>query len=61
MHRENCFWYREFKDMSATVSQCEIAEPWTCPCKEDCEWFITKAAAEELVLDLQQKFMKSGR
>lgn len=59
--RENCFWHNSFKDMAATIHQCEIAEPWTCPCTEDCEWFITKAAAKELMLYIQESFIKTNR
>jgi hypothetical protein len=40
--REDCFWHYSFKDMSATIDQCELAEPWTCPCAQDCEWYVSK-------------------
>lgn len=53
--RENCFWHYSFKDMSATINQCELAEPWTCPCARDCEWYVSKDNAKAHIYNLQLK------
>lgn len=47
--RTNCFWYRPWKDMGATLDQCELKEPTKCPCSKDCKWYISKASADEIV------------
>jgi len=47
--RTDCFWYRPWKDMSATFDQCELEEPTKCPCSEDCKWYISKASADEMI------------
>ncbi len=49
MIRRDCFWYRPWKDMSATFDQCELEEPTKCSCSEECKWYISKANADEMV------------
>jgi len=53
--RKDCFWHYSFKDMSATINQCELAEPWTCPCAQDCEWFVDKEKVKSHIYNLQLK------
>ena len=57
--RADCFWYNEYKDMGTVVSQCELAEPWTCPCDWDCDWYIStegvKAHIYNLLLDKREQ------
>ena len=47
--RRNCFWCRPWRDMSATIDQCYFYSEGECPCHEDCEKFITKAEADEII------------
>lgn len=54
--REDCFWHYSFKDMSATIDQCELAEPWTCPCAQDCEWHVSKDNVKAHIYNLQLKY-----
>ena len=54
--REDCFWHNSFKDMSATIHQCELAEPWTCPCAQDCEWFVRTIYVKAHIYNLQLKY-----
>lgn len=53
--RKDCFWYRPWKDMSATFDQCELDEPTVCNCTENCKYFIGKKEVDELVLTIQMK------
>ena len=52
--RQDCFWYRPWKDMSATIDQCDLAETAKCPCDDDCKWYITNAKVDEIIWTLQQ-------
>lgn len=54
--REDCFWHYSFKDMGATINQCELAEPWTCPCAPDCEWYVSKDKVKAHIYNLQLKY-----
>ena len=47
--REDCFWYRPWKDMSATFDQCKLEEPTKCPCSEECKRYISKASVDEII------------
>ena len=47
--RRNCFWYRPWQDMSATIDQCYFYSDGECPCHKDCEMFITKSVADEVI------------
>lgn len=47
--RRNCFWYRPWQDMSATIDQCYFYSDGECPCYGDCKMFITKAEADEII------------
>ena len=47
--RRNCFWYRPWRDMSATIDECYFCSVGECPCHEDCERFITKSEADKIV------------
>jgi len=51
--REDCFWYRPWKDMGATFDQCELKEITECPCTENCIDFIMKKEADELIRAIQ--------
>lgn len=53
--RTNCFWYRPWNDMSATIDQCDLADTAECPCEEDCKWYISKDRVDELILAILQK------
>lgn len=53
MIRKDCFWYRPWKDMSATFHQCELDEPTVCNCTENCIDFIAKKEADELIRAIQ--------
>lgn len=55
MCRDNCFWYTPWKDMSARIDQCYLAETGECPCDYNCEWFIDSLGARALVFE---KLMK---
>ena len=55
MYRENCFWHYTFQDMSAVIHQCDLAEPWTCPCDWDCYWFVSKIGVKAHIYNLQSK------
>ena len=55
MVRDDCFWHDSFKDMAATVHQCELAEPWTCPCDYDCWWYISNVGVKAHIYNLQLK------
>ena len=52
--RKDCFWYRPWKDMSATFNQCELEKPTECPCTKNCEWYISKAKADETIWSMLQ-------
>ena len=54
--REDCFWHYSFKDMGATINQCELAEPWTCPCAQDCKWYVSKDKVKAHIYNLQLKY-----
>ena len=57
-YRTNCFWYRPWQDMSATMYQCELAETGTCPCETDCSWFISREEVDQIIytrLDVSNK------
>ena len=54
--REDCFWHDSFKDMSATIHQCELAEPWTCPCAQDCGWYVSEDNVKAHIYNLQLKY-----
>ena len=47
--RRNCFWYRPWRDMSATIDQCYFCYDGECPCREDCEKFIASSQADEII------------
>lgn len=47
--RTDCFWYRPWHDMSATIDQCDVAPIAECPCDMDCKWYISQASADNLV------------
>ena len=47
--RRNCFWYRPWRDMSATIDQCYFCYDGECPCREDCEKFIASSQADEIM------------
>ena len=49
---KNCFWYTPWKDMAATIDQCYLAETGSCPCIEDCEWYITTAAVKSIIYQM---------
>ena len=59
--KEDCFWHRSFKDYNdftdafETFHQCELAEPWTCPCAQDCEWYVSKDNVKAHIYNLQLK------
>ena len=53
--RTNCFWYRPWNDMSATIDQCDLADTAECPCKEDCKWYISRDMVDKLILAVLQK------
>lgn len=59
--REDCFWHDSFKDMSATIHQCELAEPWTCPCAQDCEWFVATTSVKAHIYNLQLKCREKSK
>ena len=59
--REDCFWHDSFKDMSATIHQCELAEPWTCPCAQDCEWFVRTTYVKAHIYNLQLKCREKSK
>lgn len=59
--REDCFWHNSFKDMSATIHQCELAEPWTCPCAQDCEWFVRTIYVKTHIYNLQLKCREKSK
>ena len=52
--RKDCFWYRPWQDMGATMPQCEIAPMAECPCEKDCKWYISKINADNLVWEQLQ-------
>ena len=59
--RKDCFWYRPWKDMSATIDQCDLAETAKCPCDDDCKWYITNAEANEIIWStLQNKQIEAN-
>lgn len=47
--KKDCFWYSPERDMSATIDCCTLSETYTCPCEEDCDWYITNKDAKKLV------------
>ena len=47
--RTDCFWYRPWKDMGATIDQCYLAITPECLCEEDCKWYISKDKADDLI------------
>ena len=47
--RKECFWYRPWKDMGATIDQCHFHATGECHCCEDCEMFITKKQVDEII------------
>lgn len=47
--RTNCFWYRPWQDMSATIDQCYFYSDGECPCDGYCEMFITSSQADEVM------------
>lgn len=53
--RTNCFWYRPWHDMSATIDQCDLADTAECPCTEYCKWYISKDRVDELVWAVLQR------
>lgn len=59
--RKDCFWHDSFKDMSARIHQCELAEPWTCPCTQDCEWFVRTTYVKVHIYNLQLKCREKSK
>ena len=59
--REDCFWHSSFKDMSATIHQCELAEPWICPCVQDCKWFVRTIYVKAHIYNLQLKCREKSK
>lgn len=51
MIRKDCFWYRPWKDMSATIDQCEFEDTGLCSCTEKCNMYIERKRVDELVKD----------
>ena len=49
--RENCYWHESWRDMSATFDQCYLGETGSCPCTQDCEWFIDRAHVRALIYE----------
>lgn len=47
--KKDCFWYSPERDMSATIDCCTLSETYTCPCEEDCDWYIANKDAKKLV------------
>lgn len=52
--RKDCFWYRPWKDMSATIDQCDLAETAKCPCDGTCDNFIHKNVVDRLIYKVIQ-------
>ena len=52
--RQDCFWYRPWHDMSATIDQCNFAETAECPCNDDCKWYIANAKVDEIIWSMLQ-------
>ena len=63
--RDDCFWHRSFRDYNdftdafEIMHECELAEPLTCPCDWDCDWYIStegvKAHIYNLLLDKREQ------
>ena len=59
--REDCFWHRSFRDYNnftdafETMHECYLAEPWTCPCTQDCDWFVQDEKVRNHIYMLQLK------
>ena len=49
MIRKDCFWYRPWKDMSATIDSCYYGGDYICDCCEDCELYISKRQADKIM------------
>ena len=47
--RKDCFWYRPWRDMAATIDQCYFHLTGECHCDENCEMFITDKQADEVM------------
>lgn len=52
--RRNCFWYRPWRDMSATIDQCYFYSDGECPCNKDCKWYISKHTVDDLMYTILQ-------
>ena len=50
--RKDCFWYNEGHDMNARIDSCGLQDLWSCPCTEDCKWFIKTKNVERMAAQL---------
>lgn len=53
IYKTDCYWYAEWQDMGATVSQCGKTSMGTCPCNK-CAIYISKDFVRKLVDDFQR-------
>ena len=49
MIRKDCYWYRPWKDMSATIDQCYFHKIGECHCCSNCEMHITKKMVDKMI------------
>ena len=61
MYREECFWHNCYDNKGVMTHQCQMAEPWTCPCKMNCELFISNGYAHFIVYSKQIENMERRR
>lgn len=48
-----CYWYAEWEDMGARVPTCNYYKRYgECPCKPECEHFITKSEVDDIVRNM---------
>ena len=62
--REDCYFYYESKEMSATVPNCSYTnyEYGFCPCSKECKYYISKAEVHKTIKEfVQSKAYKGGR
>ena len=52
-HKEDCYWFSEWHDMGATISQCAKAPIGVCPCNDGCKFYISRDNVQKMVEEYQ--------
>ena len=48
-YREDCFFFKDYQDMQCRVPTCLLCEYGKCPCSFDCQDYISKDEAFNII------------